>query len=345
MLRLAIPSVVAVVSGLLVAGGERVGEARMLPEPRVWFSPAPASLDLRELFLDDRKNPAVDWQRARDRIQVFKFYTSQLLDSHESAIPNTYGALANVRAFLKLTRWHKEIALEVASIKGYSCDSADGVAALANDIINRVQADDAWVTWLALDEPLLSAVFECHITEGRAAGLVADFVRRVNARHPKAKIGLIEPYPTFSVDQIARFLRNIVERGVAMAFLHVDVDMTSVRTTPAGVVPPDVVSDLRTLDALAAARRIPFGFIVWGSAGSSDRDYFESAVTDGIDTLRQAFGEWSRMPDHLIFQSWTLDPTGRPMVPPNLPERTPYTHTFLLDFGLRCLRGEGPCRL
>ena len=249
-----------------------------------------------------------------------------------------------MRAFLKLIRWRKEIALEVASVKGYSCDAAAGVADLASTIVDRVQADDAWVTWLALDEPFLSALFECRIPESRAAALVADFVRRVNARHPKAKIGLIEPYPTFSVDQIARFLRLIDERGVAMAFLHVDVDMVAVRSTPGGV-PPDVVSDLRALDALATARRIPFGFIVWGNAGASDRDYFESAVNDGIDTLRQAFGEWSRMPDHLIFQSWTADPSGRPIVPPNLPQRTPYTHTFLLDFGLRCLRGEGPCRL
>lgn len=334
---------VALAIGAVALGGLPAGEAQTLPEPRVWFTPAPNSLDMRELFLDDRKNPAVDWQQVRDRIHVFKFYTSQLLDHHDRAWPNTYPALADVRAFLKLVGWHKEIALEVASVKDYSCDTAEGVAGLASDIIRRVQADDAWVTWLALDEPLLSAVHECHVTEGRAAALVADFVRYVKARHPKVKIGLIEPYPALSLDQITRFLRTLDERGVTMAFLHLDVDMQAVRAAPPGST-PDVIGDLRAFDSLAAARGIPFGFIVWGNASTSDRDYFESAVVDGIETLRQAFGDWAHMPDHLIFQSWTIDPAGRAL-PLNLPERMPYTHTFLVEFGLNCLRGAGPCRL
>ncbi len=335
-------SIVAIVA--LVLAAFPTSEARVLPEPMVWFSPAPASLDFRDLFFDERSNPAVAWPQARDAVDVFKFYAAQLLDQHDQAGSNTYGSLADVRAFLKLVGWRKEIALEVAAIKGYSCDTAEGVATLASVLIERVQADDAWVTWLALDEPFLSAFYECRISEDRAAGLVADFITRVKARHPKVKVGLIEAYPTFSVDQIARFVQSLAERRTPLAFLHLDVDMAAVRTAPAGAA-PDVVADLRALDRFAAAQRLPFGFIVWGSAGTSDRDYFESAVNDGLDTLRQAFGTWAGMPDHLIFQSWTADPAGRSIVPPNLPERTPYTHTFLVDFGLRCLRGQGPCRL
>ena len=66
-------------------------------------------------------------------------------------------------------------------------------------------------------------------------------------------------------------------------------------------------------------------------------------MTDGVLTLRDVFRDWTRMPGHVIFQSWTRDPAGRALVPPNLPQSTPYTHTYLIDRGLRCLRAVGPC--
>jgi hypothetical protein len=297
---------------------------------------------MRDLFLDDRKNPAVDWQEARDGVQVFKFYAGHLLDDHPESFPNTYRSLADVNAIGKIVRWGKAIAIEVPAVKGFSCDSAFGVAFGAIGLVDRVVSQGGRVTYLALDEPFLAGVYECHLTEARTASLVADFVRIVRAWHPDVRIGLIEPYPTFSVDRIARFLERLDERGARMAFLHADVDMNAVRQLPpdAGV---DPVHDLRALHALARGRRMPFGFIVWGLTGESDRAYFDSALTEGVGTLKQVFGEWEEMPDHLVFQSWVRDASGRARVPYNLPARTPYTHTFLLEYGLRCLKGIGPC--
>jgi hypothetical protein len=314
------------------------------PPPLVWFAPAPASVDLRDLFLDGTKNPAVDWQDVREQVQVFKFYTGQLLDSHDSSWPNTFAALRDVRAFRKLVDWRLEIAIEVASVKDYSCDTAAGVAGLARALVDRIEREDAWVNWLALDEPFLSGAYECHQPEARTAALVAEFVRTVAPDRPKIKVGLIEAYPTFRVDQIARFFRLVEEHGSSLAFLHLDVDMQAVRALQARDA-IDVTADLRTLDAFARARGIPFGYIIWGHAGESDRAYYEAAMNDGVLTLRDTFGAWSRQPAHVIFQSWTRDPAGRALVPPNLPQSTPYTHTYLIRRGLGCLQAIGPCSL
>jgi hypothetical protein len=334
----------ALVAAIALACVPGVASQSAAPSPSVWFAPAPASLDLRDLFLDGRKNPAVDWQDVREQLQVFKFYTGQLLDSHDASWPNTFDALRDVRAFRKLVDWRLEIAIEVASVKDYSCDSAAGVAGLARALMDRIERQDAWVSYLALDEPFLSGAYDCHQPEARTAALVADFTRTVAPHRPKLKIGLIEPYPTFRVDQLARFFRLVEEHGGRLDFLHLDVDMSVVRALQARDA-IDLAGDLRTLDAFARARGIPFGYIVWGNAGESDRAYYEAAMTDGVLTLRDVFRDWTRMPEHVIFQSWTRDAAGRALVPPNLPQSTPYTHTYLIDRGLRCLQALGPCLL
>ena len=90
---------IALLCGLVVLMAPVLRGQVAVPPPLVWFAPAPASLDLRDLFLDGRKNPAVDWQDVREQVQVFKFYTAQLLDNNEASWPNTFEALRDVRAF------------------------------------------------------------------------------------------------------------------------------------------------------------------------------------------------------------------------------------------------------
>jgi hypothetical protein len=312
--------------------------------PVVWFTPAPASPDMRDLFDVARAGGSASWQGARAHIRVFKFYAAQLYDAHGLAGPNTYPALAQVQAFLKLTRWSKEVAIEVPSVKAFSCETADAVAELSSSFVQRVQADNAWVTWLALDEPFLSGAYDCNQPVSRTATLVADFTHYVRARHHKVRVGLIEPYPTFRPGDLETFLRLLSERGARPAFFHVDVDMEAVKR--AGPDPGiDFASDLRTLAAVCRQLDVPFGFIIWGNRGDADRDYFDSAVDTGVNTLRQVFGGWNSLPDHLVFQSWIQTSAGAAITPANLPERTTYTHTFLVNFGLACLRGVGPCDL
>ena len=273
---------IALLCGLVVLMAPVLRGQVAVPPPLVWFAPAPASLDLRDLFLDGRKNPAVDWQDVREQVQVFKFYTAQLLDNNEASWPNTFEALRDVRAFRKLVDWRLAIAIEVASVKEYSCDSAAAVAGLARALMDRIEREDAWVSYLALDEPFLSGAYDCHQPEARTAALVADFTRTVAPQRPKLKIGLIEPYPTFRVDQLARFFRLVEEQGGRLDFLHLDVDMSVVRALQARDA-IDLAGDLRTLDAFARARGIPFGYIVWGNAGESD-----SGVLRGGDDRRCA---------------------------------------------------------
>jgi hypothetical protein len=59
--------------------------------------------------------------------------------------------------------------------------------------------------------------------------------------------------------------------------------------------------------------------------------------------VADTFRTWTRMPDHLIVQSWSVTDTGLLMTPSNLDEERPYSHTWLLLDAYRHLRGvTGP---
>jgi hypothetical protein len=104
------------------------------PRPTVvWFAPAPGSLDMMHLF-----EAGDEWVAARSRMAVFKFYGQHLWDPSPPLVgPNTYRNLVAVDAFRTVTeRWHKQIAVEVGSVKPQYCtaDAAGNNLAIRGEL-------------------------------------------------------------------------------------------------------------------------------------------------------------------------------------------------------------------
>src|SRR6266498_3281809 len=83
----------------------RAQPASSVTADRLWFCPAPGSIDFIRLF----EHPD-EWDRARQFISVFKFYQQHTQTPAPGLVgPNTYDALARAGAFRMLGQWKKKI--------------------------------------------------------------------------------------------------------------------------------------------------------------------------------------------------------------------------------------------
>jgi hypothetical protein len=306
-----------------------------LPAEQVWFAPNMGSTDYQELFT----NPDA-WSIARSRIDVFKFYTQNLLP-HPCDIcrDNILPAFVAVDAFRQLAAWEVAVAVEVGAVKPWGCTS-DITFAAAREVIENVAANGGQVRLLALDEPRVGGEevvdgLGCGYGMEESARETAAFIRRVRSVYPEIVVGDIQAYPHFPVPEIQRWLEALEAAGAAPAFLHMDVDLERVRVEGA-----DVAGALAEMQRFCDEHGITFGVILtsnWRQAGSNQA-YYESTM-EWIRTVRDAIGR----PAHAIFQSWQGPaPSGDHEVPVNLPRNDPgnYSHIRLINFGLDLLEGR-----
>ncbi|NJN54470.1 MAG: right-handed parallel beta-helix repeat-containing protein, partial [Anaerolineae bacterium] len=299
-----------------------------VPE-QVWFAPNMGSRDYTDLF-----SHPTQWTTARSQIDVFKFYTQNLIDAPCTICGNnTLNAFVDVQAFQKLTDWDIAIGVEAGAVKEWGCTGVRG-AEVAEEIIQNVQTNGGMVTYLAMDEPyiggeLVANGLSCGYTMSQSADATTTFINRIRTAYPYMVLGDIEPYPYFSVVQLQQWIVALESRGIQLDFFHLDVDIERVN-----VEGHDVATDLWALRQFCQAHGIPFGVIFtsnWTDAGS-EQTYFDS-TREWVDTVNRAMG----MPAHAIFQSWQGPaPDGVHAVPINLPENNTavYSHTRLVNEGL-----------
>lgn len=299
-------------------------------EKHAWFTPNLGSPDMLDLFTRPEQ-----WPKARAEVQVFKFYSAQLLAEEvpcPACGPNQLANLANVGAFSKLGDWGIGIGIEVAALKSWGC-RAETTSVLASEAIRRVQSSGGAVRYLAMDEPLLGGE-TCGYTLERSAAETAAFVRALQRDHPEVAIGDIEPYPHFDAERLATWLLALRGERVLPAFFHLDVDRAV-----ADALPADVGGDLRSLRSACKVLGVPFGVIFWGSDATSDQAYYEE-VLGWARRVAETVGE----PEHAVFQSWVELADGSRRVPVNLPEDGPavFSHTRLINQSLALLRAPAP---
>jgi hypothetical protein len=275
-----------------------------------------------------------EWSAARTKIDVFKFYTQNLLAQPCSICgDNTLGTFVDVRALEQLTTWGIAIGVEVGAVKEWGC-TGEGEFHLARSVIQSIQVHGGSVPILAMDEPLLGGQLvsngvTCGQNMEQSARATSRFIGMISGEYPGIVVGDIEPYPHFSVSELERWILALEENGVIPAFFHLDVDTERVR-----VEAHDVAADLQELRLFLHEQGIPFGVIFtsnWTQA-DSNRGYYESTM-EWVRTVHEAVGA----PQHVVFQSWQGPaPSGAHEVPVNLPQNDPegYSHTRLINDGL-----------
>ena len=297
---------------------------------QLWFCPNPES-DLLGLFTEPD-----GWIHARGKMEVFKFYDAALRATTPDACPicggNILPNLEAVDAFSKLSDWGIDIAIESGAVKHWGC-MADVTSQVTSEAIQNVASRGGSVRYVSMDEPYIGGEMDvggesCHYSMEQSAAQTAEYIRLLEADHPTVLIGDIEPYPYFSVAQLAGWIEALEGLGVTLPFFHIDVDRRHAESD--GV---DVAADLQALESFCEERGIVFGVIFWGQANASPQAYYEDTAR-WVDTVKGALG----LPSQVIFQSWTWAADGSPL-PPNLPEcgTIVYSHLQLVDEGWRIL--------
>jgi hypothetical protein len=324
----------AVVASCALLCSPRAASSGPFTPTRIWFAPAPGSLDLLRLF-----EAPDEWPRARAAIDVYKFYHQHTFRTPPDIVgPNSYDALVRVDAFRKLRRWGKRIALEAGSVKEFYC-TPDGSGMresidLTLDALDAVRAAGGAVHYITMDEPFLAG--QARQCGGPALEPTADRVRQyiteVQSASPVTRVGLIEPYPYFRPEAFASMLRLLSDRGTPAAFLHVDAYLPALQAGR-----DEFGSDMIRLADIAGSFGIPFGIIIWGENGNADHLYAADAMKLA-DAVGRTFRSWAVMPPQIIFQSWAESSTGLRIAPTNLPETGANTHTRLLNEIYRSFR-------
>lgn len=319
----------------LVRMGTAVDAVRVVD--RLWYNPNPGSLDLRRMF----EHPE-EWEHTRRGVDVFQFTMQHTYAVPDAVVgPNSYDALVRAGAFRRLEEWRIRTGVGVGAVKEFYCTpDARGMQTAVSDTVAAVRAvRDAGgaVHYLAMDEPFLSG--QSSRCGGPALEPTADrlaiYFAGVKRAYPLSRIGLVEAYPSFSADQFAEMLRLMKSRGIAPAFLHVDVDLNSVDPRRGH----DFPRDMQRIAAAARAERIPFGIMIWGYNGDADALFARDAVRL-VRAFQQAFPNPDSLPDQVIFASWSESSTGLRITPANLPEDRPYTLTNLMWQEYRRLLGD-----
>jgi hypothetical protein len=321
----------------------------------VWFTPNVGSVDMLDLF-----NQPEQWDSARSRIDVFKFYTGQvgsggwscLVNPSSNCGDNHLQNFVNVQAFSKLGQWEIDIAIEsffagpVMSVNPIECSTSEYVFSLTLDgsvnVIQNVQSNGGTVRYLAMDEPIRQWYPLYHYiytgqtdprpclvdSLGELADHVAAYIHQMQIWFPSVSIGQIGLYPEVGVDQFKEWIIALEARGVSLPFLHIDVHGPRVDQYISFGINIDVAADMAELKSFLHAHDIEFGIIFFDTY--YDIQYWQpdeyndstyyTRTMDWVNFVHDA----NLKPDHSIFQSWVFPyyttGIGPNEIPVNLPE-------------------------
>ncbi|MCD4773408.1 MAG: T9SS type A sorting domain-containing protein [Bacteroidales bacterium] len=329
---------------------------------KVWFTPNLASVDMLDLF-----NQPEQWDSARSKVDVFKFYTVQVGTGGWGCVghpayncgDNHIENFVNVEAFSKLGDWEIDIAVEsffagpIMSYDPIECSTAEYVHNLTLDgsinVIQSIEANGGVVRYLAMDEPIRQWYSLYHYiyfgqtdprpclvdSLGELADHVTAYIHQMQIWFPSVSIGHIELYPEVGVDQFKEWIIALEARGVSLSFLHIDVHGPRVDQYISFGINIDVAADMAELKSFCNEHDIEFGIIFFDTYYDSQYwnpdEYNDSTYYAGTMNWVNFVHDANLQPDHNIFQSWVFPyyttGIGPNEIPVNLPENDSYMYS------------------
>ena len=332
MTRLWYPAVLLIAAS---ACGRPTGPSAPAQDRFTILAPASASADLGLMFTDAG---AAQWVQARGKLRGMQFYQQSLRDSCPTCGGNNLERLMASRAggpFAWLTGQGIQIGVEAGAVKEHTCDGRELGRVVLEDMA-PVHASGSHVTFIAMDEPFTAALpgpessplARCEFDINRTVIEVKAFVDTVHARHPAIRIGLIEPYPYFTMDNIITFIGALENAGVQLPFFRIDFDLRHRRNTDS-----NASADLKRLRSVLSEQGIEFELIVTGYDGKTDA----GAVASAMALAYEVSGAVGR-PHAVVFQDWSTDRLGGGSSAVNLPEGQVGSLTWLLNNGVEVFR-------
>lgn len=308
----------------------------------VWLHPVPQG-DMLELFRQPES-----WARARAQTDVIGFYRAMVRDSPcgQPCGPNTFENFMNVvpgGAFRMVTQeWGKKISIEAAAVKASNCDDIYKAIRPVIDTLDDVHENGGRVDYISLDEPFFSGTNPvthpgfggCGQTFEWTAEQMRVYYNAINTAYPDVQIGLMEPYPAMTPDEIMTSVLALEAVGIRIPFFHLDLDPRHVTDIAA-----QAQADMRRLREFFHAKGIPFGVLIVGGDGRTNEDFFSDAWA--LFLLQySALG----LTEHTKFQSWAKkefeNSDSDRTIPDVLPDSNPNRHTGFLLRVLEYVRAD-----
>jgi hypothetical protein len=294
--------------------------------PEVWFSPA-MNLPVGPLL----QNPET-WTSVRDQVNVLLLEQPELVNYQEDVV-NSWAKLDAAHLVQRLAEWNVKLAFDASVIIPQWVTGPDHALRDARAAISNITAAGGQVSYLAMDEPYYLGSVNCAMATGMIFDRVAAFMRNVAALDPSIRVGVDEPYPSLDVKTIESEVDGLIGRGTPPAFFHLDINFGYLASHLEAAV--QLGGDLSALKEYFAAKNISFGVIFWSGGPAASNQQYAMRTLQNIGLINDTIG----VPDNVVFQSWTTI-GGQAKAFPNGPESQAFTHTWLVNQGLRKLFGQ-----
>jgi hypothetical protein len=281
--------------------------------PLTWFAPLPpmpgrtGSADFMDQFV-----ATAPWAAAASHVDVYKLY-GEWVAYHATD--------AQLQAAVRgIAERGLAVAVEVGPLD-HPADCGEGVESFAGVdegrlIAERIRAAGGRIDVLALDEPyffahVYSGAGACHWDVARIATAVVTYRTAMRGLFPDLVVGDTEPTPAPVVtDGVAAWLDAYrAAGGEPFAFLHLDIDWSRAGWPALA----------QAIAAAARARDVPIGMI-YNGGGATERAAWIGQAGERV----KAFEAAGVPPDHVLFQSWMVQPDRV------LPESDPTTFSGLV---------------
>lgn len=321
------PLILAVMAGM--SCGRPTGPGVPPADRFAILAPASASADLARMF---EPGGHAQWSQARSRLRAFQFYQQSLRSTCVGCAGNSVDRLLSALpqgAFRYLEAHGIQIGVEAGAVKEHTCDGRELARVLIGDL-SPIYATGAHATYVAMDEPFTAALpvrgkspfGRCNFSIDQTVLQVDAFIDTLRATYPDIRIGLIEPYPYFTVDEIMTFVRALEENErVGLAFFRLDYDVRHRFNADS-----NSRNDLLRLRDFLASRGVEFEVIVTGYDGRTDA----ASVASAMALAYEVSGAVGR-PHSVVFQDWSADRLGLGTSAVNLPEQQVGALTWLLN--------------
>jgi len=238
-------------------------------------------------------------------------------------------------AFAWLTPQGIQLGIEAGAVKEHTCDGRALGQVVLQDM-QPVYATGSHVTFIAMDEPFtaalpldeVGALPRCNFTIDKTVVEVKAFIDTVHATYPGIRVGLIEPYPFFTVDEITGFIVALENAGVSLPFFRLDLDLRHRKNADT-----NSSADLKRLRNFLSSRRMVFEMIITGYDGKTDAAAVASAMALAYE-VQNAVGR----PAGVVFQDWSADRLGTSTSAINLPDRQVGSLAWLVNNGVDIFR-------
>jgi len=122
-----------------------------------------------------------------------------------------------------LNDWNIKFALEIVSVAGPRHQkTAQAAFDQQSKGWDALQANGLPIYSFAMDGPWCREVFDQHLSQDDAAQDTADFIALVRKHYPDARIGDIEPYPAYTCEQFASWIKDLQAKLAAMHVRGID---------------------------------------------------------------------------------------------------------------------------